>query len=426
MTGSRYRMTWIASSRRWRKRHKGKQAYFPALPNEAGKIDSYQRCWAACQRWMASIDREHEEHQQRKQASLALPLCEFLDDLLTNYPDGDQRRTVEQWTLSAINSAKREPDSVALNLQMAMQLRDALMMLPHGIGRDKWPDFKSTVPRVSHEHDDSLSDAVSSFLASKQKSVAPKTYKNLKRSLVLFTAACEGMTLDQSVESANLQLYLDNIANSGEYAATTAKAAIADVVTFIRWLYSVEHIEKLPKLVELGKFSVSTGYRTPDVADDDIIRQMLTLSGVSRAYVLCGLNFGFTQRDIEKMQTPDGKYLEHRRPKTTKHKNVPTVMYPVWSETADVLPLLVGINLSYESAVTKKLRADCKSAGIDYMPHKMLRKASATVIRNSEFSSMVEHFLGHSPESMADRHYASIQQDRFDAACLHLREHWLS
>ncbi|WP_145272331.1 hypothetical protein [Planctomycetes bacterium SV_7m_r] len=60
------------------------------------------------------------------------------------------------------------------------------------------------------------------------------------------------------------------------------------------------------------------------------------------------------------------------------------------------------------------------------MPHKMLRKASATVLRNSEFSSLVDYFLGHGPESMADRHYASIEQSRFDAACLYVRQHWLS
>ncbi|QDT60067.1 hypothetical protein SV7mr_25840 [Stieleria bergensis] len=70
----------------------GKQAYFPTLPSETGKIDSYQRCWSACQRWMKSIDHEHEGHQQRQQASLALPLVEFLDDLqkttLTAHSDG--------------------------------------------------------------------------------------------------------------------------------------------------------------------------------------------------------------------------------------------------------------------------------------------------------------------------------------------------
>lgn len=426
MAGSRYRMTWKAKSRRWRKRYKGREAYFPALPSEAGKIDSYQRCWSACQRWMKSIDREHEEQQVKQQASLALPLVEFLDDLLTNYPDGDQRRTVEQWTASAINRAKKDASNVALDLQMAMQLRDGLMMLPHGVGRKQWPDFKTTLPAVKHEQDNTLGEASAAFLTSKQKNVAAKTYKNLKRSLTLFTDACEGMTLHQAVESSNLQLYRDNIATSGDYAPSTAKSVVADVGTFVRWLYSVEHIEKLPKIIELGNFSVSAGYVTPSVADEDIVRQMLTLDGVGRTYVLCGLNFGFTQRDIEKMQPTNGKYLEHRRPKTEKHKRVPTVKYLVWPETLAALPLLEGVNLSYESAATKKMRADCKNAGIEYLPQKMLRKASATALRNSEFSSLADYFLGHSPESMSDRHYASVQQSRFDSALDYLRDYWIT
>jgi site-specific recombinase XerD len=308
---------------------------------------------------------------------------------------------------------------------MAVQLRDSLMMLPHGVGRERWPDFKTTIPEVRHHEDSTLKEASAAFLASKEKNVAPKTYKNLKRSLGLFTEACSGMTLEQAVESGNLQLYRDTTASSSGFAASTAKAAVADVGTFVRWLYSVEHISKLPKIIELGNFSVSAGYAEPRIADEDIVRQMLTLSGVSRAFVLCGLNFAFTQRDIETIKDVDGKYLEHRRPKTEKHASVPTVKYLVWTETAEVLPLLASVNLSYESAVTKRLRADCKRAGIDYLPHKMLRKASATVLRNSDYSGLTDYFLGHSAGSMADRHYASVQQQRLDAAVDFLRKHWL-
>ncbi|QDT60068.1 hypothetical protein SV7mr_25850 [Stieleria bergensis] len=96
------------------------------------------------------------------------------------------------------------------------------------------------------------------------------------------------MTLDQSVASANLQLYLNNIANSGEYATTTAKAAVADVGTFIGWLHKFDHIHKLPKLVELGEFIASTGYTTPNVVDEDVVREMVALAGVSRTMFFAG------------------------------------------------------------------------------------------------------------------------------------------
>ena len=57
----------------------------------------------------------------------------------------------------------------------------------------------------------------------------------------------------------------------------------------------------------------------------------------------------------------------------------------------------------------------------------MLRKAYATALRNSEYSSLADYFLGlgHSSESMSDRHYASVKQLRFDAAVNYLRGSWL-
>jgi hypothetical protein len=48
-------------------------------------------------------------------------------------------------------------------------------------------------------------------------------------------------------------------------------------------------------------------------------------------------------------------------------------------------------------------------------PMKLLRKTSATLIESHElYGRYKHHFLGHSPRSIADRHYAAPSSDLFD------------
>ena len=65
-----------------------------------------------------------------------------------------------------------------------------------------------------------------------------------------------------------------------------------------------------------------------------------------------------------------------------------------------------------------------KKTGIG-KPLKSLKKTSASLIRgNGEFTGLESLFLGHAPQSMADRHYAAIPQDLLDRAINWLREQY--
>ena len=58
-------------------------------------------------------------------------------------------------------------------------------------------------------------------------------------------------------------------------------------------------------------------------------------------------------------------------------------------------------------------------------PLKSLKKTSATLIRgNQKYASLESLFLGHAPQSMADKHYAAAPQELLDEAITWLGEQY--
>jgi integrase len=129
-----------------------------------------------------------------------------------------------------------------------------------------------------------------------------------------------------------------------------------------------------------------------------------------------------------------------KRSKTADCENVPIVNYQLWPETLRLLKQeraadstgLVLLNANggpiwseentNEGKYKKndnvknafsRLRKGLKIA----KPLKSLKKTSATLIRGNErFSALASLFLGHAPQSMADKHYTQLPQDLLDQA----------
>jgi hypothetical protein len=61
------------------------------------------------------------------------------------------------------------------------------------------------------------------------------------------------------------------------------------------------------------------------------------------------------------------------------------------------------------------LKVKLKKEGIVARPMKLLRKTSATKIEsNKEYGRYAAYFLGHSPRTIKDKHYAAPSGDLFD------------
>jgi hypothetical protein len=57
---------------------------------------------------------------------------------------------------------------------------------------------------------------------------------------------------------------------------------------------------------------------------------------------------------------------------------------------------------------------------------KHLRKSAATMLgSHGEYRAYAQYFLGHAPDTVADRHYVRPNQERFDCAVNWLRDQFL-
>jgi integrase len=168
--------------------------------------------------------------------------------------------------------------------------------------------------------------------------------------------------------------------------------------------------------------------------------------GQHRLHVLLALNAGMYAVDIAALRRAEidlqAATITRRRQKTQKLSHTPTVTYPLWPSTR----VLLREYLEREGELALRTPngnpwSTCKlvngkrtetHAIANY--HALLgwrlqipgsfggfRKAAATRLRsNPKYRDLREHFLGHSPRSIADRHYAAPDQGLFTEAVLWL------
>lgn len=180
-------------------------------------------------------------------------------------------------------------------------------------------------------------------------------------------------------------------------------------------------------------------------------------TGKLKVCLLLMLNCGMTQKDISDLRDDEVNWRDGRiirkRSKTVDKDGVPVVNYKLWPATFALLKEhrsgqdRVLLTKSNRPWVRKELIngrvVQCDSLAEVYRrfavhfgpvkPMKHLRKTSATLLENhvvtlpsgevvNPYSGCVTLFLGHSPRSIAAKHYAAPPQALFDAAVQWLGE----
>jgi integrase len=232
-----------------------------------------------------------------------------------------------------------------------------------------------------------------------------------------------------------------------DWSRTTANDRLVTVKSFVRWLWQIEAIPALPRIMDGKSAALKIGTSSAEIViftKDEISTLLTNASDRTRLYTLLMLNCGMTQKDVSDLQHSEvdweaGK-ITRKRSKTRKHENVPVVCYVLWSETLRLLKLersqieagnvLLNENggriLWDEVTVDGKYRKnDNIKNAFDRLrrktnikkPLKSLKKTSATLIRgNPAFASLESLFLGHSGKTIAHRHYAQPPQNLLDQA----------
>ncbi len=165
-----------------------------------------------------------------------------------------------------------------------------------------------------------------------------------------------------------------------------------------------------------------------------------------RLYALLAANCGMNNVDIGKLEPRQidlaAKTLTRKRVKTASWKDVPTVTYRLWDETAELLRRQMTAGGQYalldargqplyldskEGAGAAKLYDKIKSSWRDHFGRdgakkytiKDFRFISADIIKDDpQYRAYREAWLGHSPKTVAERNYSSSED------CTHVCE-WL-
>jgi integrase len=226
------------------------------------------------------------------------------------------------------------------------------------------------------------------------------------------------------------------------WSPATAGAYVSIVKIFLRWCIDSGWVTD--KVIPRRRLSFGSSLREPPTWDTGTIETFLACATPRvRLFVLLALNCGFTQTDIATLKNTDIRdgYIVRRRQKGAGYPNAPVTSWRLWDRTSALLdhcrapgrlallncagqPLL-GHGEHRSDGVYQPFRRCVATVrvqqGLAVPRFKDLRKTSASKLKEHPvYRGLREHFLGHTPTSIADRFYAGESQPLFDSAVLWL------
>jgi integrase len=279
--------------------------------------------------------------------------------------------------------------------------------------------------------------------------MVPSHVVNIKICLGHFETFIGKESLVEKIDEATLERFhlhlLDKVAQRRRDKAAGVSPEYAKKVfriskQFIKYCWSKRLLE-LPRNFDSRGFGFGAGPKAVETFTDNEIKKLLAkATGQLKLHILLMLNCGYRSTDISDLRDDQVDWTEGRikrkRSKTENHEDVPEVDYKLWPETFSLLEkwrsggeivLLtrsgrrwcweeLGENGKTHSAdsIATNFRRLRESLGIPKSLDK-LRKTSATHIEaHREYGRYKTHFLGLSPRSIADRHYAAPSKELFD------------
>jgi integrase len=215
---------------------------------------------------------------------------------------------------------------------------------------------------------------------------------------------------------------------------------------FLRYLWSQRLIE-LPRNLDSYGFTV----RPKEIQKytiAEVQKALARLQPRQKLYGLLALNAGMNNVDIGQLRKDQidltAGTLTRRRVKTGDNADVPTVTYLLWPITRQLLETFWSDHP--DLALTSKDNTPLWTASVEGdrtprkdlirkqwkkakpgIPLKALRSVAATLLQSHPiFGRCVSLFLGHSPRTVADRHYAAPPQQLFNEAIQWLHDQLLT
>jgi integrase len=240
-------------------------------------------------------------------------------------------------------------------------------------------------------------------------------------------------------DGENLPKKKDGVEAKDRWSADYAKKVFGVARAFVRFLWESRLID-LPRNIDSKAFRFGAGAKAVKTWTVDEFRAVLgKATGQMRLHLLLMANCGMLQTDISELRDDEVDWREGRiirkRSKTGDSEDVPTVGYKLWEQTFELLKQyrsggeVVLLTESGRRWVNKRMvdgrlvKADNIASCYVWLkkrakfgkPLKLIRKTSASLIEgHPEYGRYKSHFLGHSPRTVADRHYAAPSTELFD------------
>jgi integrase len=462
-TAKRELMTWNSTSKRWFKKHSGKQhavslrtlqQSYPELFTGNSKEGSYR----AANAWWTAKKTVLDDGPEKSDWLEALTTRQNMVTWLQRERDTDTDlyRTLTEEIETASTALKTSPVprvTLLIDPLVAFKIPERLIWMKRLGTIDTLQRWEVTGTAKKSQ---SLKLQVGLFLKAKSVECSIARVDTMRNHLRHFLTYLQSDDLTV-LTSANLLDFRADLLTRNKRGAMTLTFA-GDIIqtawAFIDWLWQREVLENMPR-VSKRKLRITPERRKIKTFSIEQVQTVLNaVRGKRRLYYLLMLNCGMTQKDIADLRPTEIDYgagtITRRRSKTADHENVPEVQYKLWNETWELLkkygnrngdralvtkkgtPLvLVAEKTTGKSRVHKvdligraytNLR---KKLGVALPPLKSMRKTGATVLdRHDVHSSFAQYFLGHAPTSIMDRHYRDRSQTRFDAAVKWLGEQY--
>jgi integrase len=407
-------MTWQANRKRWRKIHKGQ--LFQVTCSELGVPETKEQSYQSANQWW----RERLATVPKVEPMVRMETYDFD----TGEPTGimvDIPQSEIEYRKSRVAELRRGFDALLRPTQVPQE--NTL-----GYHVDQWLNRQRA--KVS------------------TNDLTPGRYDNLRRAITLFRDFIGSTTPIEDINSEMVDKYYTQChgriiakfqGNEGGWSTDYAKFVFETSKAFIKACWSRSLLE-LPRNLDEHKIKVQPKTIKP-ITVADFKAMVDHAKGQLRLHLLLMLNCGMRSTDISDLLASEVDWEEGRiirqRSKTRKHnaKDVPTVDYRLWDETFallkeyrsgddTVLKTKSGGLWAWEEMVDGKLKSSdniatnynrLKSTLKIDTPLSGIRKCGASTLNAHEhYGRYANHYLGESPRSIKDKHYAEPSVVLFD------------
>ncbi len=445
MARKRYKITALKESARWRKRYKGGQYYFPF-----SEYPTAESAWGAWLVKKAEIDLTLQASKPFK-AEYEQAIRDRSDLAQWCRENGDQQQA-KAFQLEAdalLSRFNRSASPPPLSPADADPLGSIYASTISGFGVTSetiavWRDRLERIRRTA-EPSQAISKHIDAYLALKQTKASVGYWSVMSAHLKRFQLWLGASFPVEAITSKTLYefyLHLVGLAEKGDISRKYAQSTFTTTRQWVKWCWEMELCD-LPRNIASRELRFDVKPQPIITFTPEEVKQLYRHApSRTKLYILLACNCGYTQSDVSALRHDEVDWvagtITRKRTKTRDHENVPVVCYPLWEPTLQLLrkhrskhPDLVlttqaGNPLKREKitkgyrktdAVAKAFQRLAKKADMGQRGYKHFRKTGATLLgEHRDHKAYVGLYLGHAPQSIAERHYAGYSQELFNEA----------